>query len=88
MNLFDNHSYLKKQSRTELYIDLNDFELAWELKDVRKFDELWKKGLSLQQLAERFNRDLDEIAIHVIDRVRKGKIRKRENGYLGGKNEN
>lgn len=65
------------------YIVLEDLNMDWDKEDVKKFDYLWKEGRSIQEIAKRFKRQQDEIAVIILDRSRKGKISKRKNGILG-----
>lgn len=55
----------------------------WDSGAVDVFDQLWNEGRSISYIAEAFERDIDEVAILAIDRVRKGFIKKRPGGAYG-----
>ncbi|WP_052343608.1 hypothetical protein [Bacillus massiliigorillae] len=59
-----------KHSRTKLYVMLEDVEIDWywDEKDVKEFDKSFKRGMNVEELANKFNRSLEEIALMVIDR--------------------
>ncbi|MNY77987.1 hypothetical protein D3C86_2180650 [compost metagenome] len=57
--------------------------LVWDEREARKLDEMWKKGYDIEVIAETLERDCDEVAILIIDRARKGKIKARETGVFG-----
>jgi hypothetical protein len=63
--------------RNNIYIPLEDeeFDWFWDLEDVLEFDELYQQGKSIQEIAEYFGRTHEEVAILVIDRALKNKIR-------------
>ncbi|MFV9511819.1 hypothetical protein [Tepidibacillus sp. LV47] len=54
--------------------------------DVLNVDKLWNEGWSVWDIAKAFNRDPDEVAILIIDRVRNGFIQKRPGGAYGKRN--
>ena len=62
------------------YIALADLNMDWEQKDVEKFDFLWKSDLSMKEIAKRLKKSHDEVAVIILDRARKGKIKPRKNG--------
>lgn len=75
----------ERKKKTYFYFDLDGMDIEWHSKkEILEFDKLWNEGTTLQQLMEHFNRDADQIAIHVIDRARRGYIIPRKNGILGG----
>jgi len=68
----------------QLYIAFEAFDFSWYKKEVERVIRYWKYGLSLAEIGKRINRDLDEIAILLMDLGRKGKIKPRKNGIWGG----
>lgn len=66
------------------YIALEDLNFDWSVKDIEKFDALWREGKPLQEIAKILKRPQDEIAVIILDRARKGKIAKRKFGIFGG----
>jgi len=71
--------------KEELYIACYDMNFSWLPQDVKKVIRLWEYGLSLKEIGKHLRRDLDEIAILLIDLGRQGKIKSREGGIYGQK---
>lgn len=65
------------------YIACSDLLLDWLPSVVKEIDKLWNMGWDLWDIAKLYNRDPDEVAILIIDRVRKGFIKKRPGGVYG-----
>ena len=62
------------------YIACEDLEFGWSQEDVEQVIEWWNEGVSYDEMARRLDRDGDEVAILLIDLVRKGRIQKRRGG--------
>lgn len=77
-------NYHMTERRQEVYIALEDLDFIWDIRQVLELDEMWRRGFSLQYMAEYFNRDPDEVAILLMDRLRRGRIRPRKGGIFGG----
>jgi hypothetical protein len=43
----------------------------------------WNSGYHISEIAEKVNRIIDEVAILIMDLVRKGKIEERKGGVFG-----
>lgn len=69
--------------RSLIYIACEDLDFVWDEHDLIEFINDWKSGKSIFQLADRFQREQDEIAILILDLARKGMIDKREGGIFG-----
>jgi len=67
------------------YIALEDLNLDWKREQVYVFDQLWIEGYSLEYISKKFNREIDEVAILVMDRCRKEFIQPRNNGIFDSK---
>lgn len=74
--------YMKKE-RKQLYLALEEFDFSWCSSEVRQFEKLWKEGKNVYDIAEHFDRDIDEVVLLVLDRCRKGTIKKRKGGLNG-----
>ncbi len=72
--------HLKK--RNDTYIALEDTDFTWDLMQVTEFEYLWREGYSLQGIAEYFDRDIDEVALLLMDRIKKDKIKPRKRGIF------
>lgn len=68
----------------DIYIVLEDMDLDWSKDDVDEFDLMWKKGIPIDLIAKNFGREVDEIAVLVMDRARRGSINPRYRGVFGG----
>jgi hypothetical protein len=78
-------SYMKKQ-RNNIYIALEDADFEWSLKEVWEFERMWNEGKSLIEIAEHFGRTHEEVAVLIMDRALKGKIKPRSCGIWGERN--
>lgn len=63
--------------RIGVYVPLDEEELNWnwDIRDVKEFDRSFNAGMNIFELAEKFNRCIDEVAILILDRGRKGKLK-------------
>ncbi|KAB2328954.1 helix-turn-helix domain-containing protein [Cytobacillus depressus] len=66
------------------YIALEELNFFWDQNEISEFDKLWAEGASLYELMERFNRNHAEVAVLIMDRSLKGKIKERKYGLFGG----
>ncbi|MGG3800631.1 hypothetical protein [Metabacillus fastidiosus] len=64
----------------EPYIALENFNLTWELDEVKEFEVYWHRGLSIFTLANYFKRTTDEVFLLVMDLAMKDYIKARSNG--------
>lgn len=55
--------------------DDDNFNWNWTEKEVKEFDRSYNNGMNVFQLADKFDRDADEVAVMIICRGRKGKLR-------------
>jgi len=73
----------KWRPQEELYIALSELDFSWFPGEVEKIKKLWAYGLHIAKIAEMLERDVDEVAVLIMDLARKNKIRRRKNGALG-----
>lgn len=73
----------KWRPQEELYIALSELDFSWFPGEVEKIKKLWAYGLHIAKIAEMLERDIDEVAVLIMDLARKNKIRRRKNGVLG-----
>jgi hypothetical protein len=50
---------------------------------VEQVAQLWRKGLHIADIAEKIKRDIDEVAILIMDLARRDVIEPRKNGVAG-----
>ena len=67
--------HLKRQN---IYLACEDMDFVWDERDVAKFQDMWREGLGLKEIAEAFKRDPDEVGMLVMDQARKGLIKPRK----------
>ncbi len=58
-------------------------DFIWDERVVVQFDDMWKKGLSIEHIKNPLKRPYIEICVLVIDRAAKGYITPRKNGLEG-----
>ncbi|MED4914342.1 hypothetical protein [Parageobacillus thermoglucosidasius] len=73
-----------RKSRRKIYVVLEEFHLEWKTSDILMFQKFWYRGFSLKWIAEYFGRDIDEMAVVVMDQARRGYIRPRPSGIFCG----
>jgi hypothetical protein len=76
---------LLKSKKRAVYIPLEheDINWYWDHNEVCRFDELWKTGVSLLDMAEQLNRAPVEIMLMIMDRDLEGHIKPRKGGIWG-----
>lgn len=74
---------IPRRSRLNTYIACEDIDFTWCTTEVRLFDELWQQGLSIVVIANKLEREVDEVVMLVIDRARVGAIDCRTGGIFG-----
>lgn len=72
-----------KQERNYIYTALEELDFNWDIDEVFEFEGMWNEGKSLIEIAEYFGRTHEEVAVLVMDRALKGKIKPRESGIWG-----
>ena len=69
----------------ETYIACLDLNFGWRPFDVARVREAWKVGTPIDEIARTVRRDVDEVAVLLIDLARKGEIEPRPRGVYGGR---
>lgn len=70
--------------RRDRYIACEQMNFIWSLPDVWAIDDMWRKGVSLVEMAQKIDRDPDEVFILLMDRIRTNKLHARPGGMFGG----
>lgn len=65
------------------YTSCMDMDFSWSRREVCETIRLWRLGVPYHHIAERINRDPDEVFILLIDLGRRKKIKKRPGGVFG-----
>ena len=65
-----------KHKRNNTYIMLEDVEINWfwDMQEVFEFDRSYKSGMNIFQLAEKFKRTHEEIALMICDRAMQNRL--------------
>ncbi|WP_429704878.1 helix-turn-helix domain containing protein [Bacillus paramobilis] len=71
--------YMKK-SRRNLYIALEELDLVFDEIEVIRFQEMWKEGKGILEIAIELGRHQLEIAALIMDQADKNKIKSRPMG--------
>lgn len=66
-----------------IYIACEELNFIWRPEDVITVDRMWQEGMDIRDIAKAFDRDVDEVAILIMDRVRLGRLGPRKNGVFG-----
>jgi len=76
--------WTEMKSRLQIYVALEDLDFTWcERREIPVVEEMWKNGAPIWEIAEEVGRDPEEVAILIMDRVRKGLLRSRPGGVFG-----
>ena len=66
-----------------VYIACLDWRFDWEMDEVKVVEKMWKEGKSISDIAKVVKRNTNEVAVLIMDRAAKGKIKKRPGGVFG-----
>ena len=66
-----------------VHIACEDMDFAWKEHQVVLFEEMWRRGVPIADIAKLLRREVDEVFVLALDRARAGAIRKREGGIFG-----
>ena len=61
-----------------------DIDFSFTTGQVKKVEELWGQGESLEAISEQVRRKPLEVALLIMDRAELKKIKPRKNGIFGG----
>ncbi|MBM4762735.1 hypothetical protein [Bacillus sp. B15-48] len=84
---------MRGKSRANLYlaarknrvIVLEDMDFLWDEPELNELADLWERGISIKQMAYRFDReDPDEVILALLHLAREDRIRRRKGGLLLG----
>lgn len=73
----------KVRPKSELYIALTDIDFSFYEEEIEEVIDSWEDGEHISDIAEKLDREVDEIAVLIIDLGRKGKLERRRNGVYG-----
>ena len=73
----------KIRPKEKLYIALSELDFSWYRGEVEYVKEAWGDNLHITDIAEELHRDVDEVALLVMDLARNDCIEHRGNGVFG-----
>ncbi|RKD20984.1 hypothetical protein BEP19_14975 [Ammoniphilus oxalaticus] len=65
------------------YVSCEHYDFLWDKQMVKQFRQLWKQGLSIAEIANRFKRAPQEVLFLAIDQYDLRRIKKRAGGVWG-----
>lgn len=71
------------EARHNRILVLEELDFVWDEPELKRIIRMWECEMSVQHIAERFNRDADEILLALIHLARKEKINRRIGGLRG-----
>ncbi|OEH86231.1 hypothetical protein BHU72_11895 [Desulfuribacillus stibiiarsenatis] len=71
------------QGESGVYIVLEDLDFIWSKQDIKVVRQLWNENVSIKEISKQVGREVDEVALLIMDQARKGIIKKRKNGVWG-----
>lgn len=74
-------SYYLKHRRNSIYValeEVNDHDFFWSETEIQEFEQLWKEDCKLTEIVEIMERSEISVFLLAIDRLMKGKIKRRE----------
>ena len=72
------------KKREKVYVALEDLDFMRSLAEVWSFRRMWNEGRSVYDIARDYGRDPDEVVVLAMCQMRKGKIKQRPGGLMGG----
>lgn len=66
-----------------LYIACEEMDFIWTETEVSIVERMWREGYDIRVIARDVKRDIDEVALLVMDRARRKRIRLRKTGIFG-----
>ena len=73
------------KSINNYYIACEELNFTWNEKQIEDAIYYWNKGYHIDYISDRVERNIDEVAILIMDLRRKGKIKERIGGVFGNK---
>jgi len=75
------------EARKNRVVVLEELDFIWDEPDLKILVRQWNAGVSVEESAEYFGRDPDEILLAIIHLARNYKISRRKGGLKGDGNE-
>ena len=66
-----------------LYIACEEYDFIWLESEIDMVRQLWRKGVSIVEIAKTVKRNVNEVAILIMDQNEHGEIGNRKGGVFG-----
>ena len=73
----------KLRPEKELYFALDTLDLSFFQCEIEEISQLWDEGYHIADIADCTDREVEEVAVLIMDLARKNKVEKREGGVFG-----
>ncbi|MBO0962368.1 hypothetical protein J1P26_21935 [Neobacillus sp. MM2021_6] len=70
-------------ARKKRVVILEDLDFVWDQPELNEIAQMWNRSLSVNYMAEHFNRDPDELLMAIIHLARNDKLVPRKYGLKG-----
>ena len=74
---------LTVKARKKRVIVLEDLNFVWDAPELSELSVMWIDGVSVEEIAEHFDRDPDEVVLAIMHLAREDKITARKSGLKG-----
>jgi hypothetical protein len=75
--------HLLREPRINRVIVCEDFNFVWDEGELTEMRKMWKKGVDIEEMAECFDRDPDEVILALMHLAKEDKIHARKHGLKG-----
>ena len=69
--------------RQNIYLALEELDFTFDEADLPEIKRMWEEGLSVWDMARKYERDPDEMTVLIMSLAREGKIEPRPGGAMG-----
>jgi predicted regulator of amino acid metabolism with ACT domain len=73
---------IPRKARLNRIIVCENMNFIWDDPELKEIAEMWKLNLSIEYMANHFERDPDEVIIAIIHLAREDKIIRRKEGLI------
>ncbi|WP_026572481.1 hypothetical protein [Bacillus sp. UNC438CL73TsuS30] len=74
--------FFQREPRQNRIIVCEDMDFVWDKPELKALKKMWEKELSVNYIADYFDRDPDEILVALIHLARNDKIARRKEGLV------
>lgn len=74
--------YMQHPSRMNRVIVLEEMNFVWDRSELTQMARMWRQGTSVEDIADEFDRDPDEVVLALMHLARNGRINQRKGGLF------